>query len=92
MTLRLRLILSFLFISVVPLLVVTVFSYVNSQRAFRRAVEAEAATLAGEMGRRIDTVKQELKLQVENLCDLPFQDMAARKPGEGLRSGACMNS
>ncbi len=36
MTLRLKLVLSFLFLSVIPLLVVTIYSYVASQRAFRR--------------------------------------------------------
>ena len=79
MKLRLKLALSFLSISVIPLLVVNLLSYSNSQRAFRQAVEAEATALAEEMGRRIDTVKQELKLQVEQLCDLPFQDMAPPK-------------
>jgi hypothetical protein len=58
MKLRLKLILAFLLLSVVPLSVVIVYSYLASQRVFRRAVEAEAQVLAEEMGRRMEVVRQ----------------------------------
>jgi hypothetical protein len=54
----LKLILAFLLLSVVPLSVVIVYSYLASQRVFRRAVEAEAQVLAEEMGRRMEVVRQ----------------------------------
>ena len=46
MTLRSRLTAAFFAISVLPLLAVTLFSYVSSERALRRAAEQQADELA----------------------------------------------
>ena len=56
MRLRTRLALAFLLLSVVPLTAITLYSYSSSIRAFRRAVEAEGAAIAADMGRRMDLV------------------------------------
>lgn len=73
MKLRLKLILAFLLLSVVPMSVVIVYSYVASQRAFRQAVEAEARLMAEEMARRMDVVRRGLNRQVDRLSQLPFR-------------------
>jgi serine phosphatase RsbU (regulator of sigma subunit) len=67
MKLRTQLILAFLLLSVVPLSGVTVYSYVASQRAFRRAVEAEAWALAEDMSSRLDAVAHELSGRIERM-------------------------
>jgi hypothetical protein len=79
MKLRLKLILAFLLLSVVPLSVVIVYSYLASQRVFRRAVEAEAQVLAEEMGKRMEVVRQGLNRQVDRLSQLPFRRMIETK-------------
>jgi hypothetical protein len=79
MKLRLKLILAFLLLSVVPLSVVIVYSYLASQRVFRRAVEAEAQVLAEEMGKRMEVVRQGLNLQVDRLSQLLFRRMIETK-------------
>jgi serine phosphatase RsbU (regulator of sigma subunit) len=56
MRLRTRLALAFVLMSVVPLTVITLYSYSSSLRAFRRAVEAEETVIAADMGRRMETV------------------------------------
>ena len=49
MKLRLRLILAFFFLSVVPLAAVTVYSYVANYRALQDAATREANQLAAEL-------------------------------------------
>ena len=56
MRLRTRLALALLLLSVVPLAVITVYSYTSNTRAFRRAVEAESSAVAADMGQRMDMV------------------------------------
>ena len=70
MSLRARLILAFLLLAVVPLTGVTLYSYVTTQRAFRRAVEAEAAALADDMSSRMDTVTQDLGRRLTRLSEI----------------------
>ena len=67
MKLRTQLILAFLLLSVVPLSGVTVYSYVSSQRAFRRAVAVEAGALAEDMSSRLDAVAHELSGRIERM-------------------------
>ena len=58
MKLRFKLILASLLLSVVPLSGVIVYPYINSQRAVRQAVEAEAQMMAdGEQSQRSATIK-----------------------------------
>jgi len=56
MSLRTRLIIAFLLLSVVPLSAVTAFWYTSSVAAFERAAEREADQTAREIGRRMEMV------------------------------------
>ena len=56
MSLRTRLIIAFLCLSVVPLSAITAVWYASSVNAFERAAEREAAQTAGEIGRRMELV------------------------------------
>lgn len=56
MSLRTRLIVAFLFLSVLPLSAVTAFWYVSSVRAFERGAEREASQTARDIGRRMELV------------------------------------
>jgi serine phosphatase RsbU (regulator of sigma subunit) len=60
MSLRTRLILAFLLLSVVPLSAVTLYSYKTSVDAFQRAVEREAAQSASDIGHRMAMVTDDL--------------------------------
>jgi serine phosphatase RsbU (regulator of sigma subunit) len=67
MKLRTQLILAFLLLSVAPLSGVTVYSYVSSQRAFRRAVAVEGGALAEDMSSRLDAVAHELSGRIARM-------------------------
>jgi serine phosphatase RsbU (regulator of sigma subunit) len=67
MTLRARLILWLLLLSVVPLGAVTVYTYVSSANALRVAATREADLLAGELSSRMQLVTAELSDRVERL-------------------------
>ena len=82
MKLRTRLVVAFLLLAVVPLTSVTLYSYLTTLRAFRRAVEAEAGALAEDMGGRMETVTAELGQRIEKLGELPLADLMARDEGE----------
>jgi sigma-B regulation protein RsbU (phosphoserine phosphatase) len=58
--LRAQLALAFFLLAVVPLLGVTLYSYQASEGTFRRAVAAEAETLAATMSTRVEAVADEL--------------------------------
>jgi len=79
MKLRLKLILAFLLLSVVPLTGVIVYSFINSQRAVRQAVESEAQMMADEMGRRLEGVRNDLSRQMDRLSQLPFRTILGGK-------------
>lgn len=70
MTLRTRLILWLLLMSVVPLGAVTVYTYVSSARALREAAAREADLLAGELSSRMQLVTAELSNRVEELMNM----------------------
>ena len=70
MTLRTRLILWLLLMSVVPLGAVTVYTYVSSARALRVAAAREADLLAGELSSRMQLVTAELSSRVEELMNM----------------------
>ena len=65
MKLRFKFILAFLLLSVVPLMGVIVYSFFNSQRAVRRALELQAQVMADEMGRRLEGVRNDLSRQMD---------------------------
>ena len=56
MTLRTRLIVAFLLMSVVPLAAVTGYSYVSTRNAFRQSAEIKSDLMAEELGRRMEIV------------------------------------
>jgi serine phosphatase RsbU (regulator of sigma subunit) len=64
MTLRSRLTAAFFAISVVPLSAVTLFSYVSSERALRRAAEQQANALADELGHRMQWVTADIERRI----------------------------
>jgi serine phosphatase RsbU (regulator of sigma subunit) len=71
MSLRTRLILAFLLLSVVPLSAVTLYSYSTSVHAFQRAVEREAAQSASDISHRMAMVTDDLGRRMDQLFDTP---------------------
>jgi len=81
-SLRTRLILAFLLLSVVPLSAVTLYSYGTSVEAFQRAVEREAAQSASDIGHRMSMVTDDLGRRMDRVFDagphsLPVGDAGA---------------
>ncbi len=70
MSLRLRLIVAFFALSVVPLGAVTVYTYRTSVDAFRDAAEREADLLAGELSQRMQLVTSQLSERIEHMMDI----------------------
>ncbi|MFP5286854.1 MAG: hypothetical protein ACLGI9_14025, partial [Thermoanaerobaculia bacterium] len=60
MKIRTQLVLAFLLLSVLPLTGIVLYSYASSQRAVRKAVEAEAEELTQEMNGRMSALCTEL--------------------------------
>ena len=77
MSLRLRLIIAFFTLSVVPLAAVTYYTYTNNVEALRQAAQHEADLLAGELGQRMQLVTAQLSERVEHLADLAEIQAAA---------------
>ena len=77
MKLRTRLSLAFFLISVVPLGLVTAYSYYSSAAALRRAVEVQADQMAAEMGDRMTWVMADLGDRVERLWRMRIEEPAA---------------
>jgi len=69
MSVRARLILAFLILSVVPLTAVTFYSYASSVRAFRAAAENESSRMARDLQQRLDTVTTDIGRQVGRLWE-----------------------
>jgi serine phosphatase RsbU (regulator of sigma subunit) len=86
MRLRTQLALAFFLLAVVPLLGVTLYAWHGSQRAFRRAVAAEAGEFAAEMSTRVDMVAEELKARLERMKARP--EGRAESPYEKARREA----
>ena len=90
MRIRTRLSLAFFLISVVPLGLVTAYSYYSSAAALRRAVESQADRMAAEMGDRMSWVMTDLGDRVERLwrmrVDSPAADAARPATGESADS------
>ncbi len=70
MSLRIRLVLAFFLLSVVPLAAVTIYTYTTNVEALRVVAEGEADLLAGELGQRMQLVTARLSDRVENLMDI----------------------
>jgi serine phosphatase RsbU (regulator of sigma subunit) len=67
MSLRTRLIIAFLLLSVVPLTAVTLLSYGSSVRAFERAAEREARDSASDVSRRMELLTADLGRRMDRL-------------------------
>jgi serine phosphatase RsbU (regulator of sigma subunit) len=77
MSLRLRLIVAFFLMSVVPLGAVTFYTYASNASAMREAAGREAESLAGELTERMTLVTAQLGQRIEQLMDLPEPAPAA---------------
>ena len=73
MKLRVRLVLAFLLLSVVPLGAVTTYSYISNYRALQAVATREADQLADELSQRMQLVTTQLSERVEHLMDLSSQ-------------------
>jgi serine phosphatase RsbU (regulator of sigma subunit) len=80
MSLRTRLIIAFLIVSIVPLSAVTVIWYVSSVRTFEHAAEREATETAADIGRRMEMVTASVGRRMDRLFD---EAVAARGEGAG---------
>ena len=69
MSLRNRLIIAFLCLSVVPLSAVTAFWYASSVNAFERAAEREATQTAAEIGRRMEMITSAVGRRVDRMFE-----------------------
>ncbi len=70
MSLRTRLIVAFLILSVLPLAAVTYFSYTSQVRALQDLATREADSLSTEMTQRMQLVTTELSTRVEQLAEM----------------------
>ena len=86
MNLRLRLIVVFFLLSVVPVGAVTYYTYASNAQAIRDAASSEAAQLAGELSQRMRTVTTQLSQRVETLMELPAAE--ARTASVASRTAA----
>ncbi|MDX1502219.1 MAG: SpoIIE family protein phosphatase [Thermoanaerobaculia bacterium] len=85
MRIRTQFTLAFLLLAVVPLAVIVLFSYLNSQRALREAARAEAAQATREMEERMAAVRQDLARRVTRVGELPLAELAADQTAAGGR-------
>jgi serine phosphatase RsbU (regulator of sigma subunit) len=69
MSVRTRLILALLVLSVLPLSAVTLYSYASSVAAFRAAVAGESDRMALELQQRLDIVTADLGRQVDRMWE-----------------------
>jgi serine phosphatase RsbU (regulator of sigma subunit) len=82
MSVRARLILAFLLLSVLPLTTVTLYSYATSVGAFRAAVASESGRMTQELQQRLDTVTADLGRQVGRLWEPTGAAAAAERQTE----------
>jgi serine phosphatase RsbU (regulator of sigma subunit) len=71
MSLRTRLIIAFLLLSVVPLSIVTFFTYRSWVTTFETAAQREAAQSAGDIGRRMERITAEVGRRMDRIFVLP---------------------
>src|SRR3954469_13521080 len=70
MSLRLRLIVAFFFLSVVPLAAVTFYPSASNAAPRREAAGHEAQSLAGDLSQRMQLVTTQISERVEHLMDV----------------------
>src|SRR5688572_24771730 len=101
MNLRLRLIVAFFLLSVVPLGAVTLYTYASNASAMRDAASREAELLAGELTERMRLVTTQLSQQFVQLMEIPasaqlqptaVSTAATAKPSEGASASSANGS
>jgi serine phosphatase RsbU (regulator of sigma subunit) len=75
MKLRTQLILAFIVLAVIPLSGLTVYSYLTSVNAFKKAAEAEAMEFSSELERRSERVIQVINEEVDNILKLHYDEL-----------------
>jgi serine phosphatase RsbU (regulator of sigma subunit) len=80
MSLRLRLIVAFFFLAVVPLAAVTAYTYTSNVEAMRDAASQGAELLAGELTQRMEIVTAQLGQRVERLMNMTAANEAPIAP------------
>ena len=88
MSLRIRLIVAFFVLAVLPLAAVTFYTYQSNEQALREAAEREADLLAGELGQRMQLVTAQLSQRVEHLMDIQELETALRAAESEARTEA----
>ena len=78
MSLRTRLIVAFLLMSVLPLTAVTLYGYYSSRQAMQRAVQAEAEDTTVALGQRMALVTADLERRVDRIWDMPDMPVRAK--------------
>jgi serine phosphatase RsbU (regulator of sigma subunit) len=86
MSLRTRLIIAFLCLSVIPLSAVTAFWYASSVNAFERAAERESAQTAAEIGRRMEMVTSAVGRRMDRMFAATAGTAGASSDPEQLRA------
>jgi len=85
MKVRTQLTLAFLLLAILPLGGIVLFSYVTSERAFKRVAEEEAGQLVTAIGSELGRLKAALGERVDDLAPLPLQALGST--GEGAEPG-----
>jgi serine phosphatase RsbU (regulator of sigma subunit) len=85
MSLRTRLIIAFLVMSVVPLSAVTLFWYMSSVSAFERAAQKEAAQSAADIARRIEMITTDVGQRMDRLFEGPEADSDLNPDPDAVR-------
>ena len=76
MKLRTQMVVAFVVLAILPLGGIVLYSYVSSQEAVRGAVRAESQRVAGDMEKRMASVKDEISTRIAGLEHVPFQQLA----------------
>ena len=88
MSLRVRLIVAFFLLSVVPLAAVTFYSYASNLRALHVAAQHETEMLTGELTQRMQVVTTQISERVQDLMDMPMTP--ATSTGTSGRTAAAL--
>jgi serine phosphatase RsbU (regulator of sigma subunit) len=86
MNLRLRLVVAFFLLSVVPVAALTYYAYTNNVAALRKAARREAELLAGELSQRMQVVTGQLTERVGHLMELQNAQEAAAEQANVARA------
>ncbi|MEZ5330937.1 MAG: SpoIIE family protein phosphatase [Thermoanaerobaculia bacterium] len=83
MKVRTQLTLAFLLLAILPLGGIVLFSYLTSERAFKRAAEEEAGQLVTSIGTELDHLQAVLDERIDDLAPLPLESLAGPAIEEG---------